>query len=135
LKVACAANGLYLIRANVQYGTWTSTPRISLGFGGPTGAATVGGMTALGPQNGGSNSPIAAYLGTSTTTVDLGGTVPFGAPGSSGGEYRRASALIEAVVQMGATAGDLSVIWSQFITDSTATVVFAGSTLTVTKIG
>ena len=51
------------------------------------------------------------------------------------GRHRRAHAIIEAVVQMSSTAGDISVIWAQGTSNVTASTVFAGSTLTVTKIG
>lgn len=134
LKVACAANGLYLIRANIQYGG-ASTGMVALGFSGPTGAATVGGMSALGIPNGASNSPSPASIGTGTTTFGLGQTAIFGGPGNSGGVDRRIHAIIEAVVQMSSTAGDISVIWAQGTSNVTASTVFAGSTLTVTKIG
>jgi len=134
LKVECAANGLYLIRANIHYGG-VQTGMVALGFSGPTGAATVGGMSALGIPNGSSNSPQYAYVGTGTTTFGLGQTAIFGGPGNSGGVDRRAHAIIEAVVQMSSTAGDISVIWAQGASNVTASTVFAGSTLTVTKIG
>jgi hypothetical protein len=134
LKVECAANGLYLIRANIHYGG-VQTGMVALGFSGPTGAATVGGMSALGIPNGSSNSPQYAYVGTGTTTFGLGQTAIFGGPGDSGGVDRRAHAIIEAVVQMSSTAGDISVIWAQGASNVTASTVFAGSTLTVTKIG
>ena len=134
LKVACAANGLYLIRANIHYGG-APTGMVALGFSGPTGAATVGGMSALGMLNGSNNSPQVAYVGTGTTTFGLGQTAIFGGPSSSGGVDRRAHAIIEAVVQMSSTAGDISVIWAQGASNVTASTVFAGSTLTVTKIG
>lgn len=134
LKVECAANGLYLIRASIHY-SGASTGMVALGFSGPTGAATVGGMSALGIPNGSSNSPQYAYVGTGTTTFGLGQTAIFGGPSSSGGVDRRAHAIIEAVVQMSSTAGDISVIWAQGASNVTASTVFAGSTLTVTKIG
>lgn len=134
LKVECAANGLYLIRANIHYGG-AQTGMVALGFSGPTGAATVGGMSALGIPGGSSNSPQYAYVGTGTTTFGLGQTAIFGGPGNSGGVDRRAHAIIEAVVQMSSTAGDISVIWAQGASNVIASTVFAGSTLTVTKIG
>ena len=134
LNVALEANGLYLIRANIHYGG-VSTGMVALGFSGPTGAATVGGMSALGLPNGASNSPQYAYVGTGTTTVGLGQTAIFGGPGNSGGVDRRIHAIIEAVVQMSSTAGDISVIWAQGASNVTASTVFTGSTLTVTKIG
>lgn len=88
--------------------------------------ATVASLTA---------SPSPAYVGTGIVTLGLGQVQTLGNAGTSGGEVRRLNAIVEAVVQMSSTAGDLSVIWSQQTTSVNPVLVFTGSTLTVTKIG
>jgi hypothetical protein len=134
LKVALEANGLYLIRGNIQYGG-DPTADISLGLSGPSGAATVGGVTIIATVASLTASPSPAYVGTGIVTLGLGQVQTLGNAGTSGGDVRRLNAIVEAVVQMSSTAGDLSVIWSQQTTSVNPVLVFTGSTLTATKIG
>lgn len=122
LQLSVAANATYAMTSILKYEAST-TGDISTQWVGPTGATAVGAVTAL--------------LSTATSDANLYvvgyALSDIHAAGGRGSGVPRAMQFVGTVTTAG-TSGTMKLQWAQFASDSTATILYAGSYLWLQRV-
>ncbi|MBI2639308.1 MAG: LamG domain-containing protein [Candidatus Sungbacteria bacterium] len=114
LKLTLAANQTYTVDAVVFASSASSNPDLKIAFTVPSGATMTLGYIAASPNNLTTQGELLNSSGTASQVIPLRANAPV-------------VIHVKGTVVVGSTAGDVTLQWAQFTSNSTATTVKAGS--------